>query len=246
VTGTPASGTASATPLEGSATPRPSTTPSDQEPNDKGLLDFEDLAMASLSSGGIDNWTLRVDSSNSITITVAPAASVNIVITVLDDTGAAIVDRHDQASAGEVETITDLNLTQPGLYQLYITAEPNDQTNYALMILDSESYDFIFKGNLSDSTPRSDSLKADKDHFWFFSASDGDNINMSVTPIGETDPYLELYGSDGSWLLTIDNTGSGETETLENYSMLANGMYAIRVGEFDFAPMSYQITLNKT
>ena len=240
ITGTLASGTASATPIEASATR------SDQDLNNKGLLDFEDLAMASLTSGSIDNWTIRVDSIDSITITVAPAASVNIVLSVLDDTGAAVIDRHNEASAGEVETITDLNLTQPGLYQLYITAEPNDQTNYALMILDSESYDFTFKGNLSDSSPRTDSLKADNDHFWFFSASDGENINISVTPIGEADPYLEFYGSDGARLLTIDNTGSGETETLENYSILANGMYAIRVGEFDFAAMSYQITLSKT
>jgi hypothetical protein len=243
---TPASGTASATPVEASATPLPSATATDQNPNDKGMLELEDLAMAFLDSGGIDSWTIKIDSSDSITITVAPAASVDIVLSVLDDTGATIVDRHDQATSGEVETITDLKLNQPGLYKLYITAEPNDQTNYALMILGSESYGFIFKGNLSDSSPRSDSLAADNDHFWFFSASDGENINLSVSPIGEADPYLELYGSDGSRLLTIDNTDVSEAETLENYSILADGMYAIRVGEFDFAPMSYQITLDKT
>ena len=114
------------------------------------------------------------------------------------------------------------------------------------MVLDSESYSFIFKGSLRDSSLRSDSLAVDHDHYWFFSASDGESVNMSVTPSGQGDPYLELYGPDAARLLTIDNTGSGETEPLENYSILANGMYAIRVGEFDFAEMSYQITLSKT
>ncbi|UCC51496.1 MAG: hypothetical protein JSV68_20680 [Anaerolineaceae bacterium] len=239
VTGTPVEGTAS-------ATPQSSATPSDREINDKGLLDFEDLAIATLNSGVIDNWTMNIDNSDAITVTVAPATSVNIVLSILDDNGVAIDDRQDRALAGGVETITNLSLTEPGPYQLYISTEPDDQTTYAVMILDDESYNFTFKGTLDDNSPRNDTLKVDNDHFWFFPASDGDNIDMTVTPIGQTDPYLELYGSDATRLLTIDNTGSGEQETLENYSILANGMYAIRVGEFDFAEMSYRISLSKS
>jgi hypothetical protein len=216
------------------------------EVNNKGQLEIEELTMGALNSGMIDNWTISLDHGDYVTVTVAPGALVNITLSVLDDTGVPIIDGQDLAPAGEVETIYGLYLTHPGLYQLYITAEPNDYTNYALMVLDSKSYSFIFKGSLRDSSPRSELLAGDTDHFWFFSASDGESINMSVTPSGQGDPYLELYGPDGARLLTIENTGNGETETLENYSILANGMYAIRVGEFDFAEMSYQIALSKT
>ena len=239
--------TITGTPVDGSATPsRGTATPSDQDPNFKGHLDYEDLVMSTLESGAVDNWTITIDSSDFLTITVAPASSANMLLSVLDESGQIIVDRQNQAPAGEVETITNLSLTEPGSYQIHIATDPAVQTNYALMVMDSSSYNFHFRGTLIPGAQRTDSLAVDSDHFWFFSAFDSETINLQVMPYEDADAYVELYGTDGSRLLTLDNNGSGEAEILDNHSILATGMYGIRVGEFDFAAMSYQIILNKT
>jgi hypothetical protein len=76
--------------------------------------------------------------------------------------------------------------------------------------------------------------------------SAGNKINIRVTPSSQADPYLELYDPRGSRVLTIDDTGTGETESLEDYEALSDGMYGIRVGEFDFATMTYQILLTQS
>jgi hypothetical protein len=214
-------------------------------PIPKGQLDYEDLMMSSLESGAVDSWTTTIDSSNFLTITVAPASAANMLISVLDGNDQIIVDSQNQAPAGEVEAITNLSLTEPGSYQIQIATDPAEQTDYALMVLDSNSYDFRFRGTLTPGEQRTDSLSADSDHFWFFSASDGETISMQVTPYEDADAYVGLYGTDGSRLLTLDNGDNGEAEILDNHSILATGMYAIRVGEFDFAAMSYQIIVSK-
>ncbi len=235
-----------ATPARGTATPGPTATPSDGATIPKGETGFEDLSIGTLASGAIDDWTVTVSSSDFITITVAPASSANMIFSVLNDSGQIIVDQQDQAPAGKVETITNLSLPEASTYHIHIATDPAEQTDYALMVMNSESYSFTFRGTLTSGAQRSDSLAADSDHFWFFHAADGETISLQVTPNGEADAYVELYGPDGSRLLTLDNGGSGEAEILENHSILATGMYSIRVGEFDFTEMSYQIVVSKS
>ena len=232
----------------GTPDPSPTLSPSPEGKifNDKGSIDYEDLKIETLQSGIPDQWTLAVDTTDSITITVAPASNANIVISILDETGATIVDAHDQSPGAEVETIKALSITTPGLYEIYVNAEPAMQTDYALMVMNSDSYSFSFQGTLTPSSPRSASLEPDSDHFWFFPMSAGNKINIRVTPSSQADPYLELYDPRGSRVLTIDDTGTGETESLEDYEALSDGMYGIRVGEFDFATMTYQILLTQS
>jgi hypothetical protein len=217
-----------------------------QGPNPKGQLNYEDLVMSALESGAVDNWTLTIDSQEFLTITVAPASSANILISVLAENGQIVVDRQDQAPIGEVETISNLSLGKPGSYQIHISSEPAEESDYALMVMNAESFNFDFRGTLSSGEQSTDSLSADSDHFWFFSASDGEIISMQVTPNDQGDVYTELYGPDGSRLLTIDNNLSGEAEKLDNYGIPDTGMYGVLVGEYDFAAMSYQIIVSKS
>ena len=239
--------TQASTPGNETNTPGPTGTSTPQSQgqnfNDKGSIDYEDLKIGTLQAGKPDQWTLAVDTADSITVTVAPASNANILITIIDENGAKIVDAHNLSAGGQVETIKELSITTPGLYEIYIDTEPAVETHYALMAMNSDSYSFAFMGTLVPSSPKNDTLVPDNDHFWFFPLSVGNKINLRVTPNGQADPYLELYDPQGSRILTIDDSGTGETEVLENYEALLNGMYSIRVGEFDFAAMSYEILL---
>jgi len=111
------------------------------------------------------------------------------------------------------------------------------------MFMDADSYSFIFRGRLTPNAPQNGNVEADTDHFWFFNASSGDSVSFTITPNDSGDPYVELYDPSGSRILTIDDTGSGEVESLNNYTLLDSGMYGIRVAEFDFQRMSYTVEL---
>lgn len=211
----------------------------------KGSAQFEDLIISRLENGDTDSRTVSVASSTALTITVAPATEANIILTVLDPNGQVIADRQDQAGDGEVETITNLEAPESGAYEIQISSDSGEATDYALMVLDSDSYNFEFMGTIDMGSQRGDELAVDNDHFWFFAANDGESINLVVTPTDERDPYVELYGPNGSLLETIDRTGGGEAEELNDFPMLATGMYSVRVGEFDFEPMSYLIIVER-
>jgi hypothetical protein len=242
-----ADGSPSPTP-DGSATvtvtPGASATPSGALV-DKGNLDSEDLTISQLGAGATDRWQLDLSAGDVITITVAPGSSADIVLSVLDSDGVSLVSEQNLAAAGEVETVTDLNITDPGIHDLLIRTVQGTQTDYALMFMDADSYSFIFRGTLPENTTRSDALLADNDHFWFFTAQGGESVSFSITPESGKDPYIELYDPGGARMLTIDDSGVGEVESMDNYTLLDSGIYGIRVAEFDFLPMSYQIVLTK-
>lgn len=208
---------------------------------EKGFVEYEELSINHLGSGQVDHWSVTVTSSENITITVAPAAVTNILLTVVDESDTRLVENYDNAPAGEVETIVGLPVDSAGPLEIQVFSNTPISSDYALMVMDESSYKFHFRGTLDPGAMESDALAEESDHFWFFSAAEGDSLSMQVTPNDSGDAYVELYGPGASRLLTIDNKGNGEAEVLDNYPIADTGMYSIRVGEFDFAAMNYSI-----
>jgi hypothetical protein len=233
-----------------------------------GAVPIEELVISRLESGQTATWEFYVEDlagepdnflylpvvlsssagtaqgpTHKVTIMVAPAADANIQLTVQDGNGAVIVEDYDQAPAGEVETIVDLALTPGATYQLLISADPAQATDYALMVLDEESLGFHFQGTLASGVIESGATPLDTDDYWFFSAAAGETLTMQITPLDEMDAYVELYGPDAQLLETIDDGFGGDAELLEDYPLTESGMYGIRVGEFDFEPMTYEIVI---
>ncbi len=244
-TGTPGS---TATPGSETATPQPtaSSSPSAADDfNNRGSINFEDLRISTLEEGVPDRWTLTIDNATSITITTAPDPSANLIISIIDESGTKILDSQNQAGQGQVETVTNFSIDESGLYRLQVENQNGAEADYGLMALDETSYSFIFKGNLTSASPQNETLQEDNDHFWFFSLTSGETFSLRVTPNNQADPYLEIYDPNGSRLDAIDQTDTGETELIQDFEALSDGMYSIRVGEFDFARMSYEILLTK-
>ncbi len=204
---------------------------------------LEDLIIAHMPVGTVDTWDLTLTITGHLTVTAAPSAAANIMLSVIDPHGKIIVDdqNQDQSPAGAVETISDLQITIPGEYQIQVRSDSPVGIDYALMALDDESYAFSLRGSLHPGVERADSLPVDSDHFWFFTAYSGSYVGFKVSPEGDSDAYVEFYGPDGRRLQTIDNSGDGEPEILDDFLILSSGMYGIRVGEFDFAAMPYEI-----
>jgi hypothetical protein len=224
-------------------TPGASSTPSNATIVNKGDLNVEDLVISNIGAANLDRWSLDLVAGDAITITVASATLNDIVLSLFDSEDVALVNEQNNSLAGNPETITNININNPGIHTIQVRTTNGSQTDYAIMFMDSDSYSFIFKGLLDENTARSGNVAADTDHFWFFNATNSDTVSFVVTPNNAGDPYIELYDPDGERILTIDDTGDGEVERLDNYTLLDGGMYGIRVAEFDFQPMSYSIEL---
>ena len=191
---------------------------------------------------GVFLWDRPIPTWTSM-ITVAPATALDVVLSLFDSNNVTLVNEQNSAAVGAPETITNFNISSPGIHSVQIKTIEGAQTDYAMMFMDAESYSFIFKGLLIENTSQSGYVEADSDHFWFFSIESSDSVSFRITPEDNGDPYVELYDPDGSRMLTIDHNGEGEAEELTNYTLLDGGMYGIRVAEFSFQPMSYTIQL---
>ncbi len=222
-----------------------SVTPSGLTIVEKGNLPTADLRVSTLGPDSVDRWTVNLIAGDTLTVTVTPGTATNMILSVLSGDGKSIVNDQDSASLGEVETISNLSITEPGTYDILVRSEPPDQTDYAIMIMDGDSYNFIFRGRLVENTSRSDSLTANTDHFWFFNVQSGESVSISVIPDSTGDPYLDLYDPGGARMLTIDDTEEGEEESLDSHTFLEDGLYGLRIAEYDYRPMSYQVSVNK-
>ncbi len=218
---------------------------------DKGELDFRDLIIDSLSTNTTDIWQFEVTDADIATVNVIPASNeVDLLLTLRAPNGQILVNAQNNGGPGESEVINKLNIPVPGSYEIEVTANTAIETDYALLAVTNEDPDtfinMIFQEHLPPNSLQVVALLEETIHFWFFTGNQGDVISLEVNPISTgVDPYLELFGPDGAKIMEIDDGDTDDPEALENYTLLTEGLYSLRVDEFDFSPMQYDIKLTR-
>ena len=88
-------------------------------------------------------------------------------------------------------------------------------------------------------------LAEDSEHFWHFAGLEGDQILITAAPDNATDVFLELYGPNAERLSPgfVSVGGSGVMEQLQ-WELPEDGLYSIRVGEWNFRAGTYTLTLD--
>ena len=92
-------------------------------------------------------------------------------------------------------------------------------------------------------------IPADMDDLWTFQGDSGDVVTILAEATGGEDIVLYLTGPDGLELdfADIDTEGDAppnDTETISGFALPQSGLYIIGVGESDFNPIGYVLTLS--
>jgi hypothetical protein len=257
VMGTPATGatpstsptvdpkaTATVTPLPSQTLPAgaPTATASPQTVL-KGELETQDLVIEAIDAGVVHQWDFVAEASTVLTINVASRVETNMTVLVRPAGGQALLVQ-DEAQDGEPE-IAVVDLPDAGTYEVVLSVEDGAAGTYALLLADAESYAFAFRGTLVYGDAGSAEMAPETDHFWHFWGEAGDRIALLAAPNDQSDLFMELYGPDATLLLDnpVDEGGAGVPEALLNYELSATGLYAVRVGEFNFKFSDYTLTL---
>lgn len=78
-------------------------------------------------------------------------------------------------------------------------------------------------------------------HNWEFEGTAGQNVTISVTPVGDTDPRIKLLDESCTLLGEDDDGGPDQYGSLLTFTLPANGTYTVRVDVYSGG--DYQINI---
>ena len=220
----------------------PSVTP---DPNVivQDTIESQELVMEEIGADEIHVWLYEVAVSDVLTINVSTYINLDMIVTVQEPNGDEIIIQ-DSAQAGQPEILVAVDLPEPGAYRIVLSEKDGDAGMYSMILQGKGAYAFLFRGTIGYDDSVTSPLNDHTDHFWHFKGDMGDSVTIEITPNDASDLFLELYGIDAERLEDVDTGGSGDAETL-SYTLPADGLYAIRVGEFNFDLANYTLTLTK-
>jgi hypothetical protein len=215
---------------------------------EQGDLTSGDLFGARLEVGEVHEWRFIIDNSDVLTV-MAVADQGNLVLSLLAEDGTLLLEQ-DEAPPRAIEAITEFVLDKPGQYSLLVAVTDNTTADYHILLLLSDSYNFVMQGLLVDGQEQTNiSLAAESDHSWHFAAEEGDSIRVQVWPRDSMDPFIRIYGPDGELIedasgnpVFIDEGGPGDSEELF-LTLSESGLYAVQVGDYGFEAGVYAILL---
>ncbi|MFZ0543863.1 MAG: pre-peptidase C-terminal domain-containing protein [Candidatus Promineifilaceae bacterium] len=241
--GTAVTGTPSPTP-SASATTAGSTPSATAEPSDQGDLSFDTVEKQTLTANSTHSWFFTPPADETITITAGSSLELNLSLELIAPDG-TVVGKAADAGAGQPETITYTAPNPTGEYEVVVSGDNGTSGDYLLMLFDSESLPVVeIQDTLVYGSGGSGSTEEGVDHFWNFEGEAGDVITIEVSPGSSTgDLVLYLVDVDGILGDLISDTGVGGSESITAYTLPETGFYSIGIGEFDFAPIDYTMTL---
>jgi hypothetical protein len=207
-------------------------------------LSLEHIVRSELGVEGVHYWDFVSTDGEIISISVGPGEALDVALALIDPSGTTIAVTNDGAE-GRGESISELTIAQSGEYEIEVRAVGSTSGDYSIVMADANSEAFlIFKENLEYGDIGTGNLPANTDHLWNFEASSGEVVTIRIDPANSDDLVLFLVSPDSEELEFVDDGGPGDGEQIVQYVITESGIYSIRVGELEFQPASYTVTLD--
>jgi hypothetical protein len=247
-TSTPTS-TATTTGTPATATPSPSSSPTADSGETSEPIEFDDIYKETLAAGGVNRWSFEGDQGDVVYISVSPVQGLDVSLELLDPNGTSLVSRNQRAS-GQVENINQQSLSMSGDYEILVRSVANSSGDYALVLQTEDSQPFAsFQGNINYGNSRTNSVPIDVDDMWNFAGTNGDVVTIQAVATGSGDLVLYLIDPDGLYVEEADdNTNNGppdDEEIIDQFTLQKTGLYTIGIGEYDYQPFGYTLTLEE-
>ncbi|MCB8984192.1 MAG: hypothetical protein H6659_10220 [Ardenticatenaceae bacterium] len=198
-----------------------------------------------LESANNDVWTFNNAGPSYATISLRPETdNLDLTLTILDPAGQTVA-RIDHGYAGDIETATDLLLTDNGRYLIEVSEFFSEAGRYVLDFSLSSTPLFNSGGRIDAGQSIQSDLPSNGQQYWTFIGDSGELISIVVTPDEGFDALLNLYGPDGRQLVALDEGFSGDAEVISGFELPANGEYTILVQSFAGNSGSYTISLDE-
>lgn len=240
--------TATASPEEGTQTPTPEVT-STPETGGEVLIDelgTGSLGFETLGEQEIHIWQLNLFADDVVQISAAAEPGLDLVLSLYDPEGTAVVEAVDTSSAGSIERIANLTVPMDGEYTLHIQSADGTGGHYVFNWFGAEDDPQIFQGILDGSDSVTSNMAGRTDDMWLFYGQANTTVTISLTPEGTSDLsfFMDIYSPTGT--VIGDITGiDGDAIEISGLSLPVDGMYAIYLGNFEWESATYELTISQ-
>lgn len=241
--------TSTATSTGTPATTTPSASPTTDNGDITEPIEFEDIFKDTLAAGGVNRWSFQGDSGDILYISVSPVQGLDVSLELLDPNGSSLVSRN-QGASGQVENINQQSLNMSGDYEILVRSLANSSGDYAIVLQTEDSQPFAsFQGNINYGNSRTNSVALDVDDMWNFAGTTGDVVTIRAVATGSEDLVLYLIDPDSLYVEEADDNSTygppDDEEIIDQYTLQKTGLYTIGVGEYDYEPFGYTLTLEE-
>jgi hypothetical protein len=137
----------------------------------------------------------------------------------------------DSFLAGESETVV-LTLPTDGQYVILVRDFFGETGRYEIELNGTTSQPPVYAGTLNYGEAVGISLTAEGPVFWLFEGSEGETIDIQLTPVDEVDFLFMLQTPEGETVARVDEASLGNAESLQGFRLTADGSWRIVVETF--------------
>jgi hypothetical protein len=189
-------------------------------------------------------WYLAGQAGDEVVAKVMPLDPWLDIDVWLLDANVERVAAQDDFLAGESETIA-LTLPADGQYVILVRDFFGEAGRYEIELTGKIDQPPIYAGMLTYGEAVGTSLTADTRVFWLFEGSEGDAIDIQLTPVDDVDFLFTLENPEGETVVHVDAASLGNSESLEGFMLTADGSWRIVVETFFAEGGAYSLLVEK-
>jgi hypothetical protein len=214
-----------------------------------GFLLYGDSVEGEIDESGSSSWSFIGLEDEVVTITVTPDDELDVIVDVLDENGASILDGPVDNSFGE-EEIADLLLTTSGSFYITITSYDGSPGSYTLAITDATGAatgSGAVGGDVVLSEVLLGSIVGTEESLWTVAAVGGEFLDITVSPMTEEfDVVVDVLDENGRSLLDEPLDDSFDTEYIRILPIPDDGLYTIVITGYDGSAGDYELLVEES
>lgn len=213
---------------------------------DAGDIGYGELKREALRRNEAQAWFFEGRAGDVVSIVVRPLHELLDLDVWLFDPEIKRLAAQDELAAGESESV-ELMLPRDGQYIILIRDFLGEAGGYEIGLSATPAAVPEFAGMLSYGKTITGTLSSGQTVFWRFAAEENEIIDIELTPGSPlVDVVFSLQDPDGKVVVEMDKGDAGQGETLQGYTLMADGLWAIVVKDFFGEGSTYALTVKRT
>lgn len=214
--------------------------------HDAGDLLYGEMKSETLSNSEAHAWFFQGRPGDEVRIAVRPLNDILDLEVWLFDPAIERLTAKDEFAAGDTETI-EFTLSQEGQYLILVREFFGEAGDYEIELSATPAAAPELVGRINYGEPVNGTLAPQQMALWLFTGDEADVLDFELTPGSDSeDVVLILQDPLGNTVLEVDEAPAGQSETINGFTIPADGQWALVVKSFFAEAGTYSLSVQRT